>query len=780
MGGVGANDGGSPAVDRDERDREAPSPGRRGRQSGAAADVASDAETLEKSGKDTRVLASASPPSTAGQAGSLREVLAELQQANAKRDADRSSRAARDLRYKLQRATEAPVQSGGAAEVEEIAREAAPLLAAAFEASAAALNALAAGDTSIYKRETARWQGAASSASPPTEAPTSSPTRPAARPASPTDIAEQGVAGPAQSFPHRDRIQAAFGAHDISGIRAHVGGNASAASDALGARAFAFGQDVAFADTPDLHTAAHEAAHHVQQRGGVQLSGGLDTPGDLHEQHADQVADSVVRGESVAPLLDPIGASASSADVSSSSVVQRKPAGASPASTAPVRQLPEGQHYKVAGDYACLLDVAWYSEGAVRQGDRLVSISKTTEMLGYLRSAGMFSWATPETLADAAKLLGIPAGLKSPEVTMRIGANVLAVIGLPPNSSAMVSRSGDGLRVAVRLETAGSDAGMVTVKGSTVDAVYRALEAFTGLAIPKDARVDAFPMHVGNGAVYRDVQHRDLENFFGAQAWSAWKKEHSSGKADASAAENGSDTRSVAAELTDAEKKRLTTWLANNLGSLTNDGSSAALSREMLAMIDDVETGSLQRYRGGILDYLRKHKVGNGTQITPTLLRQAIDNAMDKSVAPADGRDESSAEPILAEALPATLTYGQGLALDGDTVRFQVAFDWAALHKRASGKFDDTQQGDEFAKRPWNAEVRWVFDRIGGGNKEKLGLSGLLRDVVETRPRQQRYSRWTQARARPGRAGRHLAGACVRAHQSLPAHTRVDPEVVSL
>lgn len=53
----------------------------------------------------------------------------------------------------------------------------------------------------------------------------------------------------------------------------------------------------------DLHTVAHEAAHVVQQRGGVQLKGGVGAAGDAYERHADAVADRVVAGESAEDLL---------------------------------------------------------------------------------------------------------------------------------------------------------------------------------------------------------------------------------------------------------------------------------------------------------------------------------------------------------------------------------------------------------------------------------------------------------------------------------------------
>lgn len=118
-------------------------------------------------------------------------------------------------------------------------------------------------------------------------------------------IAARGVESSGTPLPHLDKIQAAFGpAHDISSVQAHVGGAAGQAAAAIGAHAYATGEHVAFASEPDLRTAAHEAAHTVQQRGGVQLLGGVGAMGDAYEQHADAVADKVVAGESAASLLD--------------------------------------------------------------------------------------------------------------------------------------------------------------------------------------------------------------------------------------------------------------------------------------------------------------------------------------------------------------------------------------------------------------------------------------------------------------------------------------------
>ncbi|HEX8111425.1 MAG TPA: DUF4157 domain-containing protein, partial [Kofleriaceae bacterium] len=92
----------------------------------------------------------------------------------------------------------------------------------------------------------------------------------------------------------------------------------------MGAQAFAVGNHVGFAGAPDLHTAAHEAAHVVQQRAGVQLKGGVGETGDRYEQHADAVADLVVQGKSAASLLASFAGPATTARAGAAPV-QRQP-----------------------------------------------------------------------------------------------------------------------------------------------------------------------------------------------------------------------------------------------------------------------------------------------------------------------------------------------------------------------------------------------------------------------------------------------------------------------
>jgi hypothetical protein len=110
-------------------------------------------------------------------------------------------------------------------------------------------------------------------------------------------------------------------------VQAHQGPAATGAARELGAEAYAIGNAVAFTRSPGLHTAAHEAAHVVQQRSGVQLKGDIDQPGDTYECHADAVADAVVAGRSAAPLLDEVSGGRGNRDVA----IQRTPATAAAA-----------------------------------------------------------------------------------------------------------------------------------------------------------------------------------------------------------------------------------------------------------------------------------------------------------------------------------------------------------------------------------------------------------------------------------------------------------------
>lgn len=137
------------------------------------------------------------------------------------------------------------------------------------------------------------------------------------------EIASQGVAGSGGKLPYADKIQQSFGRHDIGAIQAYTGSNATRAAKAMSSRAYATGNQVAFAGQPSLHTAAHEAAHVVQQRAGVHLKGGVGRAGDAYEQHADKVADKVVAGQSAEGLLDTMNPSRQAASSARAPAIQR-------------------------------------------------------------------------------------------------------------------------------------------------------------------------------------------------------------------------------------------------------------------------------------------------------------------------------------------------------------------------------------------------------------------------------------------------------------------------
>jgi Domain of unknown function (DUF4157) len=103
----------------------------------------------------------------------------------------------------------------------------------------------------------------------------------------------------------RSRLEAALGAR-LDGVRVHTGADADAAARALGARAFAIGNDVFFRDgaydpqqRDGQRLIAHEVAHTVQAHGATTPSEGAATvshPDDAIEREADTFADAFVQG----------------------------------------------------------------------------------------------------------------------------------------------------------------------------------------------------------------------------------------------------------------------------------------------------------------------------------------------------------------------------------------------------------------------------------------------------------------------------------------------------
>ena len=125
--------------------------------------------------------------------------------------------------------------------------------------------------------------------------------------ANPGDAFRRAAAGGGAPLPPdaRSKFEGSLGA-DLSGVRLHTGPGATESADALGAKAFAVGQDIHFnagrydpGGAEGERLLAHEVAHTVQQGGGgggAQAKLEVSSPGDGAEVEADRAADAMVAG----------------------------------------------------------------------------------------------------------------------------------------------------------------------------------------------------------------------------------------------------------------------------------------------------------------------------------------------------------------------------------------------------------------------------------------------------------------------------------------------------
>lgn len=373
--------------------------------------------------------------------------------------------------------------------------------------------------------------------------------------------------------------------------------------------------------------------------------------------------------------------------------------------------LPPGQHYfRVPGSYAVVVDVPWFLDGASERAGRMVSPAKMFEVLVYLRRERVFSGASDDGLRAAALEFGIKQTSRSEQV-IKLGADIFGKLGLPTSSSAMVSAQGDGLVVAVRHDAPLGAMTTLTVSGETAEAVYRALAAYTGLAIDPAYKVASFAMTVGAGAVYRRVGRDQLVNLFGAGPWQAWTRAH----ADKLAGVDGAAI-SVSSELSSVEAGHLRAWLDGfGLGSPTR-----RLTRGMYAVMVEVE--SSKQHRDAIRDALvrdaklaldvpgnREHGIDEDT--LRTYVHAARYESERAAHVPASRLGErvtggEAAAAVIANEVPAQLAASGGLIVDGDTVRFEVRIDWDRAVVGPAAR-------EAFAKRPWKLDVDWVFERPG-------------------------------------------------------------------
>ncbi len=340
----------------------------------------------------------------------------------------------------------------------------------------------------------------------------------------PAEIAASGTKGEGQPLPFQNKIQASFGHHDVSDVRAHIGGDAAHAASQLGANAFATGKHVGFASSPGLHTAAHEAAHTAQQQQGVQLEGGVDGgASDPHEQHADAVADLVVAGRSAEHLLDRPATGSAPAVTARGPTVQRKAdqtagapvpdhkqagtggAGAQPSpdtaapvaaqAEPPIVQAPHakypvfaetGQPYKIESPkdpvrFWVVRD--WITAGAgfeKKSSTRANSPACATELLGAL------GWVRPDRIKSAAENLLFDISSRVAET--EVAASAFYFTGMSSAKPVVSRASQNHVQLAIQLADPDVPANtLIKIDDDQRLAMIRALASYTGLDPVDDA-----------------------------------------------------------------------------------------------------------------------------------------------------------------------------------------------------------------------------------------------------------------------------------------------------
>lgn len=147
------------------------------------------------------------------------------------------------------------------------------------------------------------------------------------------ETADSGVAGEGTEIPYRAEMEESFG-QDFGDVRVHTGPRANAAAKALGAHAYAVGNNIAFAapGAPKKSLLAHELTHVVQQRGGgaakpqaKENAGTIDKSG---EGEAEAVESAVGGGKKAASALEGGVAKQGSPQLKSGKAISRSESGA--------------------------------------------------------------------------------------------------------------------------------------------------------------------------------------------------------------------------------------------------------------------------------------------------------------------------------------------------------------------------------------------------------------------------------------------------------------------
>lgn len=268
----------------------------------------------------------------------------------------------------------------------------------------------------------------------------------------------------------RSQVEPHLGA-DLGGVRVHPGGDAAAASSAIGARAFAYQSDVflgAGESPSDVRLMAHELIHVVQQGAAAPHAQRKITVGaanDPAEAEADRVADQVAGGApATGAVLIEDGAPAKPHQMTRSAALsQLRQAGGAESEPAIAQFVAEHGSESVA----------------------------SLERQGRAALGGIKPGSAPELLAPlAAKLKGADGAAPG-----GVGAGATAAMK-PATAATMVQRLGDGVALDGTMAAAAGD-----VYGADLSGVRVHTEAAAAhLAADHGARAFTIGNHVAFGA----------------------------------------------------------------------------------------------------------------------------------------------------------------------------------------------------------------------------------------------------------------------------------------
>lgn len=443
------------------------------------------------------------------------------------------------------------------------------------------------------------------------------------------DAAERGTRGAGGALPHLDTIQKSFGHHDVGGVNAHTGSDASEAARSIGAEAFATGNDVAFGDTPSLHTAAHEAAHVVQQRSGVHLKGGVGQEGDPYEQHADAVADAVVAGRSAESLLDThVGTGAAS-----SRAVMRKETDTKhdEAKSKASPKLPDGVNHRLNGTSGDqLVRSAWFLKGSTTSGTQVRNPERMKELNAELRQ--LFWWMS-DAQVEASKDQVIGGPIETEFFTAKLTTSTFRNFGLPPGTDIVWKKEADGgLSLILSIRNAGIEQPPTTDTSTfRIDDALRAridaqFEKTFGV-VPKSPMLprDTLTTKPSEWAWVIRYTRNQVTTFVGAE-WAHAKNANAGADDPASAETSAFGGLTFPNYIPIADREYYVHWMEVGVGKAVPSGGAGAveIDDDLIRAMRQLDDPKQKLLKEKVLDRLRASAGSSGFVLDATSFRRFV------------------------------------------------------------------------------------------------------------------------------------------------------------